>query len=156
MGVIIVGVLLRHPGAMLLVMTLWWVLPLLAVNLMGHPFLPYMKSHLLYAVIILISVLSTIVLNAVNTATTIWGTVTDWGRYYILCAAYTIQMIVTLLIVLTLDSYRLIGYYKGDPTGSVGMLLVPSVVMYFVLGVVSSWGCKVGSWIRKQRTRNVI
>lgn len=143
--------LFRHPGVTMLAMTLWWVLPLFAVNIMAHPFLPHLQSHLLYIVIIMFSVSAAISLSTVRTTTNVWGDATNWGRYHLLCTAYTIQMIVTLLIVLVLDAFRLIGHYGGGPEVSVEMLFIPSALLYFVLGVFVRWGCNVGNWIRQRQ-----
>ncbi len=135
----------------MLAMTLWWVLPLFAVNIMAHPFLLNLHSHLLYIVIIVFSVSAAITLSAVRAATNVWDDATNWGRYHLLCTAYTIQMIVTLLIVLVLDAFRLIGYYGGGPEVSVEMLFIPSALLYLVLGVFVRWSCKIGDWIRERQ-----
>jgi len=140
----------------MLAMTLWWVVPLFVVNIMTHPSLLHMQSHMVYIVIIFLSASAAFTLIAISAATNIWAYATNWGRYHILCTVYTIQMIFTLLIVLALNACRMIGYYGGDPEGSVGMLFIPSTLLYFVLGVFVRWGCKVDEWIRERQRTLVI
>ena len=143
-------IVFRHPGVTTLLMTLWWVLPMFIVKVIGHPFLLHMPSHLLYAAIVLLSIGSAVILNGVNKSTNIWVHSTDWGRYHIICAAYTVQMLVTLVVVRVLDVLHLVGYYGGAPENGAEILFVPSALLYFMLGEFFKCGSSVNKW-RKER-----
>ena len=45
-------------------------------------------------------------------------------------------MCLSLMIILTLDSARMLSYYGGDAGGSPGLLIVPSAIVYVILGTV--------------------
>jgi hypothetical protein len=45
-------------------------------------------------------------------------------------------MFISLAIILPLDWARVLHYYGGDAGGSVGLLIVPSVIAYSIVGAV--------------------
>ncbi len=131
------------PALLLLMMSLWWVLPVFAIHLFRHPFAEYFSSHLLYLVVIGIALLTAAGASVANAMIPRWEDAGPWEKYYWLAAAYTIQMIVTLTITLILDAYHLIRYYGGDAAGSIGMLFIPSVIFYFIVGVIGRWVARI-------------
>ncbi|HRR40076.1 MAG TPA: hypothetical protein P5244_02470 [Syntrophales bacterium] len=129
----------NSPALLLLAMSLWWVLPMFAIHLLLYPFTEYFSSHLLYLIVIGIALLTAAGASIMNVMIPRWEYACPWERYYWLAAAYTVQMIVTLIIALILDAYHLIRYYGGDAAGSIGMLFIPSVLFYFIVGVIGKW-----------------
>lgn len=141
----------RRPGVLLALMTLWWVLPLFAINLAAHAFPTSLRSHLLYLPVILICAAFSAAMGACRPVNDIWHAAGPWKRYFMLCTAYALQMAVTLIVVLTLDAYGLIGYYGGDPEGSIGMLFIPSVLLYFFTGMVAGSAIAVGRRMKSRK-----
>ena len=128
---------MRRSGKWLLLMALWWVIPFFVIHLLARPFLPSLNSHLFYVVLILVALGAAAVVSAVDGKRDLWRRSGYWGKYGFLCGAYAVQGILALVIVVTLDSLGLIGYYGGDAAGSIGMLIVPSILAYFVLGGIT-------------------
>jgi len=127
---------MRRSGIALICMTLWWVMPFFVIDLVAHPIHSHFSSHLLYIIVILISVISAYLLSVSDAKKGLWGRSAYWGKYLLLCGTYAAQMIVILIVVLSLDEYRLIGYFGRDPESSVGMLFVPSILVYTLLGAI--------------------
>lgn len=119
---------------MLLFITLWWIVPFFIRDLLAHPFISYFKSHLLYILAIAISIICSITLGFVDDKMDLWNRYEFWGKYLAVMCAYTVQMGLLLMSVLMLDSFRLISYYGGDAGGSIGLLFLPSIVIYLVIG----------------------
>jgi hypothetical protein len=145
--------LYQYPGATVLVMTLWWLLPVFTVKIVMHPFLKYMPSHLPYVLTLFFSFISAITVNIIDSSSNIWMNATNWGRYHILCTAYTVQMILTFLAIRLLDACRMIGFYDGGPEGSVETLFVPVALLYFFMGISVRWGITIKEWNRKRKER---
>ncbi len=128
---------MRRSGKWLLWMALWWVVPFFVIHLLARPFLSNLRSHLLYVVMILVAMGAAAVVSAVDGKRDLWRRSGYWGKYGLLCGAYAVQGILALAIVVTLDSLGAIGYYGGDAEGSIGMLIVPSILAYFLLGGIA-------------------
>jgi len=139
------------PALILLLMTLWWALPLFALHLWRYPSAAYLPSHTLYCVIIGLAIITALGVTLGSSLYPYWKEASLGERYYWLCAAYTAQMVVTLTTVLMLDTYQLIDYYDGDAAGSVGMLFLPSVLFYFALGVLGRWILRLHAWLTRKR-----
>lgn len=127
---------MRGSGIALICMTLWWVIPFFVIDLFSHPLSSHVTSHLLYIIVILISLIFAYLLSVIDAKKNLWGRSAYWGKYLLLCGAYALQMIAILIVVLSLDEYRLIGYFGRDPESSVGMLFVPSILAYILLGAI--------------------
>jgi hypothetical protein len=129
------GVLAGLPGWIILGMTSVWLIPFCIRDLMKHPLVAYWDSHLLYAVLFGTAIAAMLTLNGLQL-------VTDWRRHAVwlqvlsICGGYALAMFISLAIILTLDSARVLHYYGGDAGGSVGLLIVPSVIAYSVIGAV--------------------
>jgi putative flippase GtrA len=120
----------------LLLITLWWVIPLFILELLTFPFFPYFKSHLLYLVTIAIAILFAVVLGFADSKWNLWKKYDYWGRYSLVLGTYTIQMLVLLFVFGMLSHWNSLEYYGSCPAGSVGMLFLPSIPVYFLLGVI--------------------
>jgi hypothetical protein len=127
---------MKRSGAALICMTLWWVMPFFISDLIAHPLFSHFHSHLLYLIVILVSVVFAYLLGVIDARRKLWERSAYWGKYILLCGAYAAQMIVILVLVLSLDEYRLIGYFGRDPESSVGMLFIPSIAVYVLLGAI--------------------
>lgn len=117
-------------------MTLWWVMPFFIVYLIAYPPPAHLRSHLLYAIVITVSTVSAYILSWLDAKKELWKRSGYWGKYLLLCGAYAAQMAIVLVVVLSLDEYRLIGYFGRDPESCIGMFFVPSILVYVLLGAV--------------------
>jgi len=120
-------------------MTLWWLLPLFALNVAIHPLFLNLSSHFLYLVLIVIAGLASLAFSATCESAELWTESTPWGQYHVLCAGYTIQMIVSTGVVLYLGSIQAVEYYGAGVERSVALVFIPSVMVYFIAGVVARW-----------------
>ncbi|GEM_PF-934783 len=129
------SVLAGLPGWIILGMTSVWLLPFCIRDLMKHSLVADWDSHLLYAVLFGTAIVAMLTLNGLQL-------LTDWRRHGVwlqvlsICGGYALAMFISLVIILTLDSARVLHYYGGDAGGSVGLLIVPSVIAYSVIGAV--------------------
>ena len=57
-------------------------------------------------------------------------------RYLIISIAYTANMTIILKITFYLRSELILDYFGGDPEGSIGMVFIPSIYGYYVLGAI--------------------
>ena len=126
------------PGWTVFAMAGVWVLPFCIRDLAKHPLLRFWDSHLSYAVLIGVPLLAMLTLNALDLRTRFFRRSPGPLRVVALCGAYALTMLVSLALVLGLDSARMLHYYGGDAGGSVGLLIVPSVLAYGVVGAVVS------------------
>jgi hypothetical protein len=123
------------PSLVLLAMTLWWTVPAFILELLAHPFREYFSSHLQYLITIAMCLIWSLVLGIVDAANPLWQKSGYWGRFILVWVFYLLQMTTTLAVFLSLVSSRTIDYYGADPEGSIGMLFLPSVAFYFLLGL---------------------
>jgi hypothetical protein len=77
-------------------------------------------------------------LNAVEAATHFVGRLPVWLKIVVLCGTYSFACFLSLVGIMWLDKARVLRYFGGDAGGSVGLLIVPSVVAYCGLGVLAS------------------
>jgi hypothetical protein len=127
-------------------MTLWWVIPWFVTDLT--------PDLVTYMTIFLVSGGFAFGLGILDEKYGLWKRSGFWGRYLLLCGAYGLQMTVTLVVVITLDSFHSIRYYAGCPAGSIGMLFFPSIVFNFILaaaiGGIVSLISSIGRGVRKK------
>jgi hypothetical protein len=128
---------LKRPGLYLILMA-WWIAVFFIIALFSYPVKSYLSSYVPFFVAFVVILASGIALNIIETKFLFWRDMGHWGRFLILTGSYAFAILVILVITLTLDSYRLIGYFRGDPEGSFGMLYVPSVIFYFLAGTILS------------------
>jgi hypothetical protein len=103
---------------------------------MQYPLVAYWDSHLLYAILFGAAILTMLAMNSLHLVTAFWNKPGVWVRVVSICGGYAFTMFVSLILILSLDSARVLHYYGGDAGGSAGLLIVPSVVFYSVFGVV--------------------
>ena len=130
------GVLVGLPGWVILGMAGVWLIPFCVGDLMEHPLVAYWDSHLLYAVLFGTAILAMLTLNGLHLVTDVWRRHGVWLQVLGICGGYALAMFISLAIILALDSARVLHYYGGDAGGSVGLLIMPSVIAYSVIGAV--------------------
>jgi len=134
------------PSILLLCMTLWWVIPWFVRDLA--------PDLLAYMALLLISGLFAFGLGILDEKYRLWKRSGFWGRYLLLCGMYGLQMIITLIVVITLDSFHFFQYYGGGSDSSVGMLFFPSIVFNFIItaaiGGIVSLICSIGRGVREK------
>jgi hypothetical protein len=129
-------VLTGMPGWIVFAMVAVWLTPFWVRDLAESPFLKYWDSHLLYVVIFSVMVLAMLALNGFVTATGLWDRMGIALRVLTVWSGYTLAMLINLVVLITLDSVRVLHYFGGDAGGSPGLLIVPSVVLYATVGAV--------------------
>lgn len=144
---------MKRSSIVLLFISLWWIIPLFIRDLLAYPILSNFNSHLLYLLVITISITCSITLGFIDDKKELWNRYDFWGKYLIAMCAYAAQMILLLTSVFILDSFRLIRYYGGDAGGSVVLLFFPSIVIYFVIGGTLGIIFAAIKW--KRRTSNL-
>jgi len=73
-----------------------------------------------------------------------------WGKFAALMGSYSSTIIAILIISLILSSHGMISYFGGDPEGSFGMLYIPSIVFYGVVGMVLIIGLTAMKGLKKR------
>jgi hypothetical protein len=128
--------MLGKPGRYLLIMTFWWMALFLLVALArfspGHGPLSYVTFLVAVAVTGLLSAFC----GRLENRRGYWRRSGFAKRYFLLNGWYVLNVGLILAVTLTLDHFRLVGYFNGDPEGSFGMLYLPSVLVYLVLGLI--------------------
>ena len=124
------------PGWIVFGMTAIWLAPFGIIHLIQFPLREYWNSHLLYGILFGVSILAMLILNSLESASGYWGRSGSTKKIIIVCGSYSLTMLVGLTALLMLDAVRIVGYYKGDAGGSPGMLVLPSVIFYWVIGLV--------------------
>lgn len=128
---------MKKSGILLLCMTLWWVFPVFVLALITHPIHLHLRSHLLYVTVFFLSALSAVILSMIDGRWDLWQRAGYWVRYALLCGAYLLQTVIVITVLLTLDSFRLLAHFGGDAEGSIGMLLIPSAIIYLMAGAAA-------------------
>jgi hypothetical protein len=131
-----VKTVLENPGLCLALMS-WWIIPFLAASVLTHPISEYPRSYLLFLIALGGIVSFAGALNVINLRWQVWGKMGHWGKFLILSGCYTLSVAAILAVTLVLDSYGALDYFGGDAEGSFGMLFIPSVLGYFVLGGIA-------------------
>ena len=123
------------PGKYLLLMT-WWIFVFFAICLFSYPVAGYLTSYIPFWVAFALTLIFSLFLNLADGAFTFWRRVGYWGKFATLMGSYSSTIIAILIISLILSSHGTISYFGGDPAGSFGMLYIPSIVFYGVIGMV--------------------
>jgi hypothetical protein len=64
----------------------------------------------------------------------LWSNRKLWQKYLILGFAYTANIAAILTVYFSTDTWVQYEYFGGDPEGSFGMLFIPSVILYAIIG----------------------
>ena len=135
----------ENPGLCLGLMA-WWIIPFLAAAVLTHPISEFPRSYSVFLIALGGIASFAGALNVINLRRQIWERTGHWGRVLILIGCYALYVVATLAVTLVFDSYGALDYFGGDAEGSFSMLFIPSVLVYFVLGVIA---CAVLSARRK-------
>lgn len=130
------SILAVAPGWIVFGMTAVWLGPFCIVHLIRFPLYEYWNSHLLYGILFGVSILCMFILNRLELANGYWARSGSSKKTLIICGGYALTMLTGLTVILLLDTMRVMGYYKGDASGSPGMLILPSIVFYCVVGII--------------------
>ena len=117
-------------------MTFWWMAPFLVVALANFSPGHWPRSYVPFMVAIAVTLLLSALCNWLERRQGSWRRSGFWTRYFLLNGWYALNMVLILGVTLTLDSFRLMRYIGGDAEGSFGMLYLPSVLLYLVLGLI--------------------
>jgi len=124
------------PGRYLIIMTYWWVLPFLVINLLRFPLEGHLASYGPLVIALGFPALLGLISNRLEKRYGCWRRAAFWKKYFLVNGLYALNVGLILAVVLALDYYRLVGFFGGDPEGSFGMLFLPSVIGYLCLGLV--------------------
>jgi hypothetical protein len=128
--------MLGKPGRYLLIMTFWWMAPFLLVALTGFSPARWPLSYVPFLVAVAVTLLLSALCNRLETRHGYWRRSGFAKRYFLLNGWYALNVGLILAVTLSLDSFRLVGYFGGDPEGSFGMLYLPSVLFYLIVGLI--------------------
>ena len=129
---------MKRASVTLFLISVWYLIPLFILELTTYPFVPYFKSHLLYIAAISISLIFAVAIEFADSKWNLWKKNGYWVKYLLVLGAYTIQMIVIFLAMAILAQWKMLAYYDSCPGGSIGMLFLPSIPLYFIIGAF--WG----------------
>ena len=115
---------------------IWWIFVFFAICLFSYPITRYLTSYIPFFVAFAVTPMFSLFLNLADSAFTFWRRIGYWGKFATLMGSYALTIIAIVIITLVLSSHGMIGYFGGDPEGSFGMLYIPSIVFYGVVGTV--------------------
>jgi hypothetical protein len=124
------------PGRYLLIMTFWWMAPFLLVALANFSPEHWPLSYTPFLVAVAVTLLLSALCNQLEKRHRYWRRSGFAKRYFLLNGWYLLNVALILALTLSLDSVHLVGFFGGDPEGSFGMLYIPSVLFYLVLGLI--------------------
>lgn len=116
----------------------WWIILFFIFALLSYPVGKYFSSYLPFFISFAVIAVYAFFLSFLNSKFNFWERYGHWKRFFVLIGTYSITIISILIIVVTLDSNGLIQYFGGDAGGSFGLLFLPSIILYFILGVLVS------------------
>ncbi|MBU4233240.1 MAG: hypothetical protein L6277_08250 [Desulfobacterales bacterium] len=128
--------MLGKPGRYLLIMTFWWMAPFLLVALARFSPALWPLSYVPFLVAVAVTLLLSALCGRLEKRHGYWRRSGFGKRYFLLNGWYALNVGLILAVTLTLDYFHLVGYFNGDPEGSFGMLYLPSVLVYLVLGLI--------------------
>jgi hypothetical protein len=128
--------MLGKSGKYLLLMTYWWILPFLAICLFQYPLGDNLPSYYPFSIPLLSGGILSLLCGLVEAKTGWWSRAGFWKKYLILNGAYILNTILIIYVHVTLDSFRIFGYFGGDPEGGFGMLYPYPVMLYLLGGMI--------------------
>jgi hypothetical protein len=128
--------MLGKPGRYLLIMTFWWIAPFLLVALARFSPARWPLSYVPFLVAVAVTMLLSALCGRLENRRGSWRRAGFAKRYFLLNGWYALNVGLILTVTLSLDYFHLAGYFTGDPEGSFGMLYLPSVLVYLVLGLI--------------------
>jgi len=127
----------KNPAFYLILMTCW-IVPFFFVYLFSYPVWNYFSSYLPFFISFIVVAVYAYFLSFLNLKFSFWERYGHWKRFFVLIAAYAVTIISILTIIVILDDKGLIKYFGGDAGGSFGLLFVPSIIFYFIFGILFS------------------
>ena len=131
------------PSIVLIIMTFWWLIPFFIRDLVYHPIDKFEASYNYYWIIFASTLFMSIVIFIFESLKGKWMGLTVWGKYFYCVGAYFVNGIIISIILVSLASIIRLEYFGADPEGSVGMLLFPMAVLYFLSGAFIYFTLKV-------------
>jgi|WetSurMetagenome_2_1015567.scaffolds.fasta_scaffold767032_1 hypothetical protein len=128
--------MLGKPGRYLLIMTFWWIAPFLLVALSRFSPARWPRSYVPFLMAVTVTLLLSALCGWLENRQGSWRRSGFGKKYFLLIAWYALNVALILALTLSLDHFHLVGYFGGDPEGSFGMLYLPSVLVYLVLGFI--------------------
>lgn len=125
------------PGYWLYILIFWWVIPVFLLELSRYPLFEYLNSYCLYFTIFGITITIGLMINLVDRRFRFWDKIGLWRKYLIIGTVYTIDIVIILFI----DGFLGFDTFRSDPEGSIGMLFMPSIYLYFVVGAIVTFVC---------------
>lgn len=139
------------PGIYNVIITYVWVLPFFLINLFRYNIFDYIKSYYLYFLVFLVALLAGLVSNLIESKFKIWKRFRYWGKYLLLGIIYTCNIFIILFLYMLLAYFIDFEYFGGCPGGSFGMLFIPSIFAYFIIGFIVTLLVRIYQGI-KQKT----
>lgn len=123
------------PGKYLIFM-MWWAFIAIIPRLFAYDLTYYFSSYLPLIIPITVTLIVSLSINLLDSIYLLWNQWGIWKKYLILMGAYALINIVSLIIISILSTYRMLDYFGGDPEGSIGMLYLPSIFFYGIVGAI--------------------
>jgi hypothetical protein len=142
---------LKNPGLYVVFMGCW-IIPFFIAALISYPMTEHVYSYIPFFIAFLVLGTSGYVLGSLNSRFDFWTRYGMWKRCCVLVGMYTLAVGLILVLVVTLDSYRLVTYFGGDAGGSFGLLLLPSIIIYLALGGVFATITTIIKRVKAHRT----
>jgi len=125
---------IKNPGTFVVLMAAW-VVPFFIIGLIRYSIFDYFTSFIPFFVAFIIYGLIGFLLNRWNQSTEFWPNFGVWKRYFLLIGMYSLAAILTVILIMVLDSIGLARYFGGDAGGSFGLLFFPSIIFFTIIGV---------------------
>jgi hypothetical protein len=151
--------MLKGPGKYLVLMT-WWILVCFVIQLYSYPVASYLSSYLIYLIAFIFTICGAALLNLLESRFELWSHRGLCGKLILLTIAYTATIGANLIAIMIFDSlnyhlrYGLDLYFGGDAGGSFGLLYVPSIVIYWGIGMVVCTVVSVFGRLKKRHRTN--
>jgi hypothetical protein len=139
--------MLGKSGKYLLIMTCWWILPFLVINLSQFPFWEHLPSYYPFFIPFIITGIFSILCGLVEAQTGWWSRAGFWKKYLVLNGLYILNIFLIIHVTITLDNYRMLRYFGGDACGSFGMLYPWTIPLYLLAGII------LGVWKHFRRAK---
>ncbi|MDP3182131.1 MAG: hypothetical protein Q8M54_04855 [Desulfobaccales bacterium] len=111
-------------------------MPFFIIALSSFSLFSHIDSYYPFFIAFIITVILSYLMGLLEKRTGYWDRSGYWGKYIILNGLYILNIALILVMTLSLDYFRLIKYFGGDAAGSFGMLYIPSVMFYLLLGLI--------------------
>lgn len=132
--------MLGTTGKYLLLMTWWWILPFLLINLSEFPLWENLSSYYTYFIPFIVTGIFGILCGLVEAQTGWWDRAGFWKKYLILNGLYILNIFLIISATIALHDRRVLRYFGGDPEGSFALLYPYSVILYLLAGII------LGTW----------